>query len=345
MNLGQQLNSAVASGVESLRVAVDWSALQPYRTVSAVPASARAQFQDVGGVPTRFAGLDQIVGAAAARGLSLLPVVLYTPSWDAQHPGNRGSPPKSTAPYAAFLTALVRRYGPQGSFWAANPKIPRVPIRMWQIWNEPHFVTYWSEQPFAASYVKLLAAAHAAVKAADPGAKVVMAGFADFSWQYLAQVYRVPGASRLFDVVAIHAYTAHPAGVITILQRVRAVMNQFGDASKPILATEITWPSSEGKAPPQFGVSTTESQQAQRLAQVMPLLVANRAKLGLMGFYWYTWMGNESRSVAPYAFDYAGLVKYVNGTVTPKPALAVFARGALSIEGCRRKANAGHCAG
>jgi hypothetical protein len=344
VNLNQQLDEAVASGVESLRVPVAWSALQPYRTLSEVPAAERSQFEDVGGVPTRFSDLDRLVGAAAVRGLSLLPVVEYTASWDAVQPGNGASPLKSTAPYAAFLTALVRRYGPEGTFWAAHPGLPRVPIRMWQIWNEPNFTQYWSEQPFAPSYVKLLAAAHAAVKAADPGAKVVLAGFADFSWQYLSEIYRVPGASRLFDVVALHPYTAQPSGVIIILQRGRAVMDRFGDRHKPILATEITWPSSQGKAPPQFGVSTTESQQARRLGQLLPLLAANRAKLGLMGFYWYTWMGDESPSAAPYAFNYAGLLKYVHGTVTAKPALAVFKRWALSIEGCRRKASADSCA-
>lgn len=155
---------------------------------------------------------------------------------------------------------------------------------MWQIWNEPNFVSYWSEQPFAPSYVRLLAASHAAVKAADPGAKVVLAGFADFSWQYLTEVYRVPGAKQLFEVVAIHPYTAKPANVIIILQRARAVMNYYGDRSKPILATEITWPSSEGKAPPQFGVSTTETNQAHRLEQLLPMLNANWQELGLLGF-------------------------------------------------------------
>jgi hypothetical protein len=344
VNLDRQLDAALASGVESLRVAVDWSRLQPYSSASQVPAAARAQFVDAGGVPTRFSQLDRIIGAASARGLSLLPVVEYTPSWDAQHPGNPASPPRSTAPYAAFLSALAKRYGPDGTFWVAHPQLPRVPVRMWQIWNEPNFSSYWSQQPFAPGYVKLLAAARGALKSADPGAKVVLGGFADFSWEYLAAVYRVPGASRLFDIVAIHPYTAQPRGVITILQRVRAVMDRFGDARKPILATEITWPSSQGKAPPQFGVGTTESEQARRLGQLMPLLVANRGKLGLMGFYWYTWMGDETPGPAPYAFNYAGLLKYVRGVVTPKPALSVFKRWALSIEGCARKVSALSCA-
>jgi polysaccharide biosynthesis protein PslG len=339
-----QLAAAVASGAESLRVAVRWSDLQPYRTLTAVPSADRSQFQLVGSVPTRFAELDRIVGAAASRRVTVLPVVESTPAWDAAQPGNPASPPRSTAPYAAFLSALATRYGPQGTFWTAHPAVPRVPIGMWQIWNEPNFVRYWSVQPFAAGYVKLLAAARGALKAADPAAKIVLAGFADFSWQYLADVYRVPGARRLFDVAAIHPYTAKPAGVIEILQRARAVMDQAGDAGKPILATEITWPSSLGKAPPQFGVSTTESQQAKRLAQLMPMLNFNREKLGLSGFYWYTWMGDESPRAASYGFDYAGLVKSVSGRVTPKPVLTVFKQWALSIEGCRRKALADRCA-
>lgn len=335
VSLDQQMAWAVRSGVQSLRVAVHWPTLQPYRSFAEVPPSARGEFVSAGGVPTRFADLDRLVAAAAAHGLSLLPVVEDTPSWDALRPGDPASPPKSSQPYAAFLTALVDRYGPSGRFWAAHPDVPRVPLRMWQIWNEPHFADHWSVQPFAPSYVALLAAAHAAVKAADPGAQVVLAGLADFSWQYLTEIYRVPGASRLFDVVAIHPYTAQPRGVIVILQRARAVMDRFGDSGKPLLATELTWPSSQGKAPPQFGVSTTEGQQAQRLNQVVPLLLANRASLGLEGFYWYTWMGNESRDIPPYAFDYAGLLKYVRGTITPKPALEVFTHWALTIERCR----------
>lgn len=343
-DLAAQLDGAVASGAESLRVAVRWSDFQPYRTLSEVPGGVRSQFQTVGSVPSRFAELDRIVGAAASRRLTVLPVVESTPNWDAARPGDPASPPKSTAPYAAFLSALVARYGPQGTFWTAHPTLPRVPIRMWQIWNEPNFVRYWSVQPFAPAYVKLLAAAGVALKAADPGAKVVLAGFADFSWQYLAEVYRVHGARQLFDVAAIHPYTAKPGGVIEILQRARAVMDGAGDAGKPILATEITWPSSLGKAPAQFGVTTTENQQASRLAQLVPMLLSHRKQLGLLGFYWYTWMGDESPRAAPYGFDYAGLVRYVNGRITPKPALAVFRRWALRIEGCRRKTVADRCA-
>lgn len=343
VNVDRQLDLAVASGVESLRVEVDWAAMQPYRSPSEVPPADRSKFQSVDGIPTNFSDLDRIVGSAAKRGLTVLPVVQTTPIWDALQPGTSGSPPRALAPFAHFLTALVDRFGPRGTFWSGHSGLPRVPIRMWQIWNEPHLVKYWSEQPFAPSYVKLLAVAQGALKSADSGAQVVLAGLADYSWRYLAEIYRVPGAKGVFDIAAIHPYTAQPRGVITILQRARAVMRRFGDGQKPILATEITWPSSLHKAPPQFGVSTTESQQAQRLGHVIPLLGANRAKLGLIGFYWYTWMGDETPRPNPYAFDFAGLMKYDDGTVAAKPALGVFRRAALAVEHCRRKTSAQGC--
>jgi hypothetical protein len=344
VDLGGQLDSMVASGVESVRVTVNWAADQPYPTEAQVPSSRRSQFQDVAGVPTRFADLDRLVAAAAPRGLSVLPVVEYTPGWDLIPPGSTASPPRSPAPYAAFLAALARRYGPRGSFWAAHPGLPVAPIRMWQIWNEPDFASYWSVQPFAPSYVRLLAASRAALRTVDPQARVVLGGLPDFSWRYLAQIYAVPGAAGTFDLVAIHPYTAQPQGVLVILSRVRAVMSHSGDTGKPILITELSWPSSAGKAPQQFGIGTTEALQAQRLNRVMPLLAANRTRLGLAGFYWYTWMGNESPGSLPYAFDYAGLLRYAGGRITPKPALAVFRRQALAIEGCRRKgAVAGSC--
>ena len=331
--LASQLQLAVASGVESLRVTVNWAAMQPYENLAKVPPARRASFVTAGGVPTRFADLDRVVEAAARHEVALLPVVLWTPRWAGP---SHASPPPPAA-YAAFLQTLVRRYGPGGSFWSSHPSVPGVPVREWQVWNEPNFTHYWSTQPFARSYVGLLAAAHDAVKRADPSARVVLGGFADFSWRYLGQIYALPRAREQFDVAAVHPYTATPRGVIEILRRVRAVMNRYGDGSKPLLATEITWPSSQGKAPPQFGVQTTENGQARLLGAVMPLLAANRQPLGLTGFYWYTWMGDESPSASPYAFNFAGLLKYVRGRIASKPALSVFRRWALRLEGCRAK--------
>jgi hypothetical protein len=337
VNLDQQLGLMVTSGVQSMRVAFSWAGAQPYARAADVPAAESAQYTDVAGVPTNFAGTDAIVGAAARHGLSILPTVLYAPSWDARANTNDkgGIPePRSDGPYAAYLTALIGRYGPHGSFWAQNPSIPRVPIREWQIWNEPDVAAYWNP-PFARTYVGLLRAAHNAIKRADPGAKVVLAALTGYAWSGLRQIYRIGGARRLFDVVSADAYTKVPANVIRFLGFMRGVMDQHGDRAKPLLATELSWPSSVGQGQVHYDFDSTPAGQARNLAALLPLLGRARAALGLAGFDWYTWLGAESRGASD--FNFSGLLKVQDGAVTAKPALAAFRRGALALEGCRSK--------
>ncbi|HUZ29044.1 MAG TPA: hypothetical protein VMU90_07370 [Solirubrobacteraceae bacterium] len=347
VNLPRQLDKMVASGVESLRVVFSWSAAQPYPTAAAVPGSLAGQFSDiVDGVPTDFSATDRIVGLAAHRGLSVLPVAMYAPSWDLEtnpprwdaNPVDWPIQPHDNGPFTKYLAALVERYGPQGSFWKSNPQIPRLPIRRWQVWNEPNLSYFWSSEPFADTYVTMLRSAHDAIKAADPGAQVVLAGLANDSWNALDAIYQVNGAQRLFDAVAIHPYTAQAAGVLTILRLVRGVMNRYGDRSKPLLVTELGWPSSLGRVSQTFGLATTPKGQAQRLASVIPMLAAARRQLGITGFDVYTWLGDETPGST--AFNYSGLFAFRPATdsIQVKPAYTAFRKAALAVEGCRLKA-------
>jgi Glycosyl hydrolase family 53 len=346
VDLGQQLGVMVASGVETVRVVFDWSATQPYESWSQVPSGERSQFVNVGGVPTNFSSIDQLVGLASQRGVTVLPTILDAPSWDGQtYPGGLLALPRSDAPFAAFVKALVRRYGPRGSFWSAHPYGPKVPIEMWQIWNEPNVPAFWPQQPYYSRYIALLRAAHSAIKSADPTAKVVLAGLPNYSWVELTRLYGYRGARNLFDVVAVHPYTKTPQGVITILSYVRTVMNESGDRSKPIIADEISWPSSQGQTPHNAGYdfATTEAGQARNLGEVMPMLVKQRLRLGIAGFYYYDWAGLERPNAL--AFDFSGLFHLDGAGFEPKPAYAVFKRDALAMEGCRAKgAQASICA-
>ncbi len=271
-----QMNLMRADGVRTVSTLFDWESMQPYQSFSQVPAGSASQFQNIGGVPTDFAGADAFVTQAASHHMTVLPVVEYAPQWDARTAGNPGSPPRSDAPYGAFMRALVGRYGPSGSFWRQNPSLPREPIRAWQIWNEPNFSEYWDEQPFESSYVRLLKVAHQAVKSADHGAEVILAGLTNSSWVYLGDIYRIKGARSAFDAVAAHPYTAQPSGVVTILGYLRAVMRKHGDARKPIIASEISWPSAAGKATTKFENSTTEAGQAKMVALAIAVLARDR---------------------------------------------------------------------
>jgi hypothetical protein len=336
VDLSGALRTMASSGVENLRFVANWSYAQPYPSWAEVPASQKSDFVDAGGVPTRFDRLDEIVAAAAQHRLSLLPTVLYAPGWDAAPVSDTSYPqPSSVIPYANFLTALIHRYGPDGTFWHTHS--PRVPIRSWQIWNEPNLSVFWPQQPFVSGYVALLAAAHAAIKAADPGARVVLAGMPNYSWRSLQQIYAVPGAARLFDVVAVHPYTHDPAGVITILRKIRHVMDASGDRRKPLIADEVSWPSSLGQTPHNDGYdfATTQRGQARNIAALLPMLARDRHQLGLLGFDYYDWAGAEQRGGR--VFDFAGLFRFTPSGLVAKPAFHAFRRAALAMEGCRRK--------
>jgi hypothetical protein len=334
LSLADQMQTMVSDGVQSIRIAFNWAAAEPYAKPSQVPADQASDFTTIGGVPVDFSTTDAVVGDAARLHLQVLPTVLYAPTWDSVHNADGVGFPQRPGPYAAYVSALIGRYGPQGSFWAANPSIPKQPIRQWQIWNEPNIAYYW-HQPFAAGYARLLKAAHAAIKRADPGAKTVLGALTDFAWVSFARLAAQPGFASDFDVVAVNGFTKRPADVIKYMLFMRRAMNRYGAKDKPLLATEVSWPSAVGQTKG-FDFDTTRAGQARNLKALLPMIAANYQKLGLAGFDWYTWMGAEVRNAST-PFDFSGLLAFSNGEVTTKPALKVFRAGALRLEGCTGK--------
>jgi polysaccharide biosynthesis protein PslG len=304
------------SGVESVRLVFSWARAQPEA-----------------GMQPDFSDTDAKVELAARNGIRLLPVVLNTPSWAEKYPGRHGSPPEFASDYAAFMSRLVERYGPAGSFWAERPDLPRRPLREWQIWNEPHFDFYWytpgDDGAWAAEYVELLRAAHGAIKTADPGAQVVLAGFADASWKVLARAYEA-GARGAFDVATINLFTGRPGFVMAAVRLTRRVLRRYHQARKPIWVTETTFPAAKGLVPPpaedwKRRWYTTKSGMANRLTELYRLGAANARRLRLARIYWYTWA--SSYRGQDDLFDYSGLLSVgEDGASTAQPALRAFRR-------------------
>jgi hypothetical protein len=342
VNLGKQFARMQRSGVETLRVAFEWNLAQPYASWRDVPVARRVEFTSgPGGVPTDFRTTDEIVSVAARHHLAVLPVVVTAPSWDAT-PKRRHVQPAQDGPYGQYLEALVHRYGPHGSFWSANPSVPRRPITMWQVWNEPDLGFFWDDPThFAPEYVALLRVAHRAIRTADPSAKVVLGSLSAHRAKDLTAIYRITGARRLFDVVASNTYAPDPAGVIGELGALRRVMDRNGDPDKPMVATEVGWPSALGQGTRTFGIETTEAGQARRLASLLPLLASNRKRLGLGGFYYYTWLSTDQQG-ARSPFVFSGLFAYnaAANRVTAKPAYWAFRRVALALEAHRAHSGA-----
>lgn len=75
----------VSAGVQSIRVTFNWGTAQPFPSFKALSAAGfdPTAYDNVGGVPTAFDAIDKVVVDAASRGIRVLPVVIYAPSWDA----------------------------------------------------------------------------------------------------------------------------------------------------------------------------------------------------------------------------------------------------------------------
>jgi hypothetical protein len=323
--LSGQWPAMASSGVESVRVVFSWADAQPLQ-----------------GGPIDFTITDALVAGAAAHGIDLLPVVIYAPLWARLDPTEGASPPANDSDYTAYLQALVGRYGPGGSFWAENPQLPARPIRAWQIWNEPQLRFQWSTPGYAPGYGALLRASYQALKTADPGSTVVLAGATNLSWKVIAKLYRQGGIKGFFDVAAVHPYTATPAHVVKAVQLVRRVLKAHGNGRKPIWVTEVGFPASKGHVQSTNTLQTTPKLASQRLTKTFSLLAARRRDPRLLvgRVYWYTWASPYSGSDI---FGFTGLFRFDGGlSFTPQPQLGAYVRSARAHEGCR-KAPTGAC--
>ena len=326
-NLGHELDLMKRAGVQSVRVTFPWSAAQPYATFADAPPGAAPQFSDVDGVPTDFTGTDRLVQETAKRGLRILPVVLYSPAWASHNPDNAAFPPADPATYARYLSALAARYGSAGTFWVENQGTPRMPIRSWQVWNEPNISFYWP-QPFARGYVKLLRAAHNALRQSDPHARLILSGLTNDCWNALMKIYKA-GGKPYFDAVALHPYTSKVNGLVKILAYVRNAMRRFHDQRKPIIVSEMSWPSAAGKVKHLGFNEVTEHQQAQRVTAGYELLAKDRRHFNIEAVYWYTWLSIDS---GRYYFNYSGLRKMTSHGPASKPAYRAFKRVVRKIK-------------
>lgn len=335
IDLGSEMGRMVRNGVQSVRTMFNWGLAQPYASFDDVPPDQVDRYRDEGGVPTDYGEIDRQMTEAAKKHLTVLPNVLVAPAWDARHPGNFNSPPSDPGPYADFAGDLVRRYGPAGSFWQEHPELPRMPIRYWQIWNEPSLRPFWSDQPFADDYVNLLAQARTAIKTEDPGARIVLAGLPNKAWVALEDIYQA-GGRGLFDIAAFHPFTHEVKGVKTILERDRKVMKKHNDSRKSLWVTELSWTSSKGKTNVLFGNEETEKGQAKKLTAAYTMLAKLRGKMRIGRVYWYTWLSRDMQD--DYPFDWAGLSRITSGgDVRSKPALTAYRKTALKLEHCKKK--------
>ena len=302
-----QFRKMRATGVRTVRRVFSWAEAQP------------AQDQ-----PPSFAATDALVARAALNDIEILPIVMYAPAWARTDPNTFASPPANPSDYTAYLVQLVQRYGPNGTFWTDHTEIPERPLRTWQIWNEPQLPYQWAGKDWEAGYGQLLHAAHDALKKADPGCTIVLAGATNFAWDALESLYRKGSIKGQFDVAALHPYTGSAGRVVKAAELFKAVLKKHGDAKLPIWITELAWPASKGKVTPPSGLQalpTTAAGMATRLTRGYRLLMKSQI---VQRAYWYTWASGYTKGDG--IFGFTGLQRYdpKTGRFTATPALRAF---------------------
>jgi hypothetical protein len=307
-----------AGGIESIRLPILWSSIQPTRTSDYL-----------------WAPIDEAVGVAARNGLRILPFLYGTPRWLGRPTKLPIDSARARQAWTAFLTAAVKRYGPGGEFWAAHapgtvkyePAIPQaMPIREWQIWNEANFF-YFAFPASPQRYARLLALSSPAIKSVDSGAKVVLSGLFGRptahgargmpAAKFLEVLYRSPGIKSRFDGVALHPYAVDVETLEEIVEEVQEVTVEKHDRV-PLYVTEMGWGSQNDFQ--QVAFEQGVRGQVNQLKGAYEYLLENRRRLALRGVYWFSW--KDTRRSCNFC-DSVGLFR-AGKRFHPKPAWRAF---------------------
>jgi polysaccharide biosynthesis protein PslG len=281
-----------------------------------------------------FGAYDGYVLEAAQHGIEIMPVLHNPPDFYRRSSARGWCPPPQLSSMADYARAAVRRYGPNGSLWREHPGAASLPIRSWQIWNEPNLGIYWCNRPSPRQYASMLRVVGKAIKGEDRGAEIVTAGMPDSKLssampldRYLKRLYRARG-KRYFDTLAINSYARDNRQLSGLLKHVRRQMNRSHDRRARMWITEIGWGDWYSGPPHRFIVGAQG--QAVRIEQALGLLGRMKRKLRLRGVVYYSW-----RDLRPYPPKYndmwglhTGLLD-VNGN--PKPAYSAFGRAVASL--------------
>lgn len=311
-----------AGGIGSVRMGMGWDSVQK-------APGGRYHWEII----------DREVAMAASHGLRVLPFLGGVAPWLGTSPTTLPvDSPQAIEEWKTFVSAAVRRYGPDGEFWTEHPPgvevdgvtIPEpLPIRTWQIWNEVNFF-YFAFPVSPARYARLLKPSANAIRSVDPTAKILLSGlFGDpkeggpygrSAADFLNALYRVPRIEHYFDAVALHPYAFHVEDLEEMVEDVRAVMLDNDDPRARLRITEMGWGSEDNSKVVAFEQGIEG--QKRELRGAYRYLLANRRRLKLDGAYWFSW--KDSNLYCSYC-DSVGFFSEGSGLL-PKPAWYAFVK-------------------
>jgi hypothetical protein len=300
------VDAMAAAGVRLVRLDAEWRRVEPVAP-------------DGAGHHYTWGFYDAVVATLARRGIRWYPIIDYSAPWSGQAAGEWRSPPASVAGYAGYAAALVHRYGRGGTFWAAHPELPAVPVAQWEVWNEENGAYFWPGGPDPARYADLYAAAKDAIDAIDPTATVVVGGLINHdAGRFLTAMFAARPALAV-DAVGLHAYADTVAGVLAWVRAARAALTAAGRAPVPIEVTEVGWTTA--------GTPAAQTDDA-RAALMRELLPALADVPGLSRLIVHTWVSRETWTTKPE--DWYGLF---HADATPTAAGRAFVTALRALTG------------
>lgn len=187
---------------------------------------------------------DKLVATAKKHGISVYGLLAYWSDWTKPYTQ------EGIDDYSRFAAEAVKRY--------------RDDIRHWEVWNEPN-IFFW--QGSRDQYAQLLKSAAAAIKEANPQAKVLGCSTSGIDTAFIKRTLEL-GAP--FDALTIHPYRAdlYDLRFIEELRSVAGLVKPSDGQARPVWITEMGW-STQSEFPwmGQDFRANSQRRQAQMLAR------------------------------------------------------------------------------
>lgn len=266
------LKALHAAGGRIGRADSDWAGTEPRR-----PVHGRHRYN--------WDYDDLIAGEMAKARLRWEPTLELAPKWAQAHRSNvlrlKGGkfitplPPGKNSTFATYARAFMKRYGSHGSFWKTHPKLPYLPVRYVEVWNEPDNTQFWGPAINLHDYAEMYEAVRLAVHRVNPGARVVTGGLA-WTQSSLPRLLKAFNHKKV-DAVGIHLYSHTPKGTIALARFAIAEMKKFHRGATPLVVNEYGWTSRKGawghtkrRNVSRYAYQALIGLSKLRLAQIMP---------------------------------------------------------------------------
>lgn len=221
--VNQEIAWAHSLDAHAIRVEIPWSALEP----------TQGQID-----PQALAFTDNLINRAAAAGIKVVALAMWTPCWASSAPASllakcrmstsskaQAWAPANPATYGSFVAFLASRYG---------SKLAAI-----EVWNEPDQANedYLAGPEKAKHYAEILRAAYPAIKQADPAMTVLGGSLVGSNGVFLKALYAA-GIKGYYDGLSVHFYNL----VLASLRYLHEVQLANGD-TKPLWLNEFGWSS------------------------------------------------------------------------------------------------------